>query len=1840
MRVRITSSPPLPPLKAWFSLSVLPQDAFVSSLAQNLCSTVQALRACPTQRTRHRALLDDFELLPETLIDVLRDGDLIWYLLFDLLALCTARLNEFAPAAASSPRETVKPTAILAQKRNLSPTSSSSDDDTSDDSSDDSSTSSSSDPDSDSVVSSSETPPTALSTKKPVPKVHPQTPHIPPGYGKPQTHSRNLRRRKKHQYEREAAQPAPASVALTLSTASANALPIGIKTPIFTGASAMDGTPEPVAMMSLSNKNKRRGFKRSMAGSQPQRIVFNTDDGPAAATSAPPSKLPRLIPPSEKQAMGLLPANMFVTSVDVEAGMSPRKGNGAWQLDGEETQPRRKKRRKDAAEEDYEAAEDIELPYDDDQAASAAVVKEGPDWEEIEKRWETLERVQKGTPLRNGGLVGWKVSRVVRVHGLSIYRLTTGTGDTPGDVDAGDDSFTWTCCAVATHILHHTTRAAAAAQNQAGHTLRNVLGLQSSGSQSASTSLGTWNGAGSSSWGSGHAGAGGGAKYHTGSRFYSGYTGPGRAITQANTASTSDAQNQSDDTEDVPVLKPIVIRTSRKPRSRSHSFSVAPRSHAESVQEFGVLKAVQLHVRSRHAFAEPPASQGLSSADSSDVLAASPEPGRVRRNSTSSTASFSGVSVVSDDLSSPPSLPFSSDEPAAPQTVLAPGRDSDPASTAPSHTDFITLFGELNEKTDPIQVRCAIAKLRAPDSSSTIHDWNAAFRALVAIRKPGQPVTEILETYNDMVTRSISPSTFTYGTLIDVLCERDHEVSRVCGILGIRNAKRKAAGLANAPETFVDEQRIAAMRLENNFASAMALFQASISLDKTHLPKGIYTALLRSCANHSAVDAAIRVFGHLEARRDIDPSASVYGHLISVYSQTGDLEGAKVVFEEFKRVCQSKKVFWDITDDAERARYAHVGVWNAMVEAYFHANDPASALGLLEQMLDTPNGVQFGVTDVPTPSLSTFHSIIDGFCRLGDIQTGLAWFERLLQQDLIVEHPFAPTPTPPRPDSRLWNSMILTLVNARMVPDANRLFKIFLTIADKENLYTWWWDRAMIYHANMCYLEENRLDSDKAVEILDFVTESVIGRREYWGSNLRELHGPISLDRLVSLYADYGRQDKAVEVIRELAEYERRAIGHSIDTRPKHETVHTIISVSTSLLQSKGAPRLIELPIVLRLASIWFARGMHLDEMLAAACNRSYAAAKASGQSLALSLEGWETMAYATGAYPSAEEKPVLSNEVLEHTLTLLTDMAREGVDPSQIAPYVMDHLMRIVLTHKSFEETSTFLANLGPTFEALLANAKNVLYPVAEPTQVGPESVPLSPDAPRPVGRIDAYHSRFVDQFTSRHNMVTPVEAYYRFEHGAQLSVYPTPEVLSHLIEALGRIKEMEKVYTLYDAAQTALGVMQDDRAAQASGWAAVENSMIIAQGHAGDGIRADMHRMRMLEHGSTPSADAYGALIHCIKETTDDTARAMAYFEETQERGVVPNIFLFNTIISKLAKARKADFAIELFQKMKSLGIHPSSVSYGAVIAACCRVGDSASAETLFEEMSAQPNFRPRIPPYNTMMQFYVQTKPNRERFLHFYERMQNAGIKPTAHTYKLLIDVHGTIEPFEFTAMEATFSNLLADGTVQVQGSHWAALINAYGCVAKNLEKAISLFDSIATHRSTIRSGLQLPDAVTFEALINVLVTLRRTDLMPQYIERLRTSSVHMTAYIANLFIRGYAAVGDIEKAREIFEGLVDPPVGVAAPNNHTPHDAASSPSSASPNDPVYREPSTWEAMVRAELGNGNRNEAVALLERIQARHYPESIYNRISGIMLDDSVSPWPSDSGSPSGIYSP
>lgn len=173
------------------------------------------------------------------------------------------------------------------------------------------------------------------------------------------------------------------------------------------------------------------------------------------------------------------------------------------------------------------------------------------------------------------------------------------------------------------------------------------------------------------------------------------------------------------------------------------------------------------------------------------------------------------------------------------------------------------------------------------------------------------------------------------------------------------------------------------------------------------------------------------------------------------------------------------------------------------------------------------------------------------------------------------------------------------------------------------------------------------------------------------------------------------------------------------------------------------------------------------------------------------------------------------------------------------------------------------------------------------------------------------------------------------------------------------------------------------------------------------------------------------------------------------------------------------------------------------------------------------------------------------------------------------QLLLDAYGTLQPVDTAAMEEIFQRIVESRDIEVQGSHWAAMINAYGCAGKDLNRAIGIFESIENHPSTARSKTTLPDSVIYEALFTVLSAHRRPDLIRVYLQRLRSSHVHPTAYVANAAIKGYAAAGDLESARAMFESLEDPPMGVAAPHNHTPHEPQKLLTDVPPQAPIYRE-----------------------------------------------------------------
>lgn len=466
---------------------------------------------------------------------------------------------------------------------------------------------------------------------------------------------------------------------------------------------------------------------------------------------------------------------------------------------------------------------------------------------------------------------------------------------------------------------------------------------------------------------------------------------------------------------------------------------------------------------------------------------------------------------------------------------------------------------------------------------------------------------------------------------------------------------------------------------------------------------------------------------------------------------------------------------------------------------------------------------------------------------------------------------------------------------------------------------------------------------------------------------------------------------------------------------------------------------------------------------------------------------------------------------------------------------------------------------------------------------------------------------------------------------------IYPTIDAICELLDLCGRNGELEAVKATYMIGRHIVAALGGDPAWQFESWYELENSMTAALAHGGEPRLANEHRLNILQAGRVPKADTYGALITVIRDTTDEAMVAEELFDESQRLGARPTVFLYNTVLSKLSRARKAERSMQLFDEMRNRGIQPSSITYGAVLNSCTRTGDEVNAERFFSMMENDASFRPKAPPYNTMIQFYTQTKPNREKALFYYDKFQKMAIDHTTHTYKLLLDLYGSIAPIDIDAMKNIFGRLIADRLVEVQGNHWASLITSHGIHCKDLNQAVEIYHSIPYHVSSVRQGKKgkEPDALAFEAILSVFAEHKRIDLIEEYINKRKAQGCELTAYVANVLIKAYSSLvpeDGLNKARLVFEEMHDPPIGMAAAGNHpiqrqhvsgAQHsgyiEEADDAAARFGFEAVKREPSTFETMIRVEMDHGNSAEASALINRMQTRGYPPIVVARAQEIV---------------------
>ncbi|EAL17851.1 hypothetical protein CNBL1130 [Cryptococcus deneoformans B-3501A] len=1089
-------------------------------------------------------------------------------------------------------------------------------------------------------------------------------------------------------------------------------------------------------------------------------------------------------------------------------------------------------------------------------------------------------------------------------------------------------------------------------------------------------------------------------------------------------------------------------------------------------------------------------------------------------------------------------------------------------------------------------------------SGYSIRIYNACLIAALAIRSPGQSIAPILEIYNELLEKDMIPDSMTYGAVIRALAMRERDVRGSQEIW----ERQKTWGLWRSeisgnqtwdPEVAAEnDANIEAYLAENNVLSAVRLFRAAALTGQAgRFVVSIHGTVLDALSKLEKPDVTVmeQLVEHAESH-EVPGIISLYKHLFLAYAKIKDASALSQVWNKYRGLAKTaSREDWAAACGQREAYDVRIEgamrePWDIVISAFIEVGELSKAFEVFGEMAEVAEKKTKG--EVPPATHRTCGVLVTALARAGEFDLALEWFNSLQASAIVTQN------SPHR--LTLEHTIVLAeqlLLKGRWFDAADVVIGLggirdeLAQPSAQHSLRTvaWKTNFALIHHAARSIPEEAARTLARAQEVLAAV--------------------PIQLDlRTVVLHltllaqaSDYTNMIRVVDLIsaRKLPANTIQRLNDACDQIAKEDIP---FKYRIELIKAFGRHHADLTPFVAeKLIQAYISeKGRPVDER------------DLSKESLYILLD----------AFTVVEQKQVNEGEYDEALEQLMQDLAATDVSEDMKnanSNQAVGYLVKNVIFRFGAERARSML---GAVFGE--QEATNLVQPVS-PTFIQSETVSgserpseaASPSQSHASSATSAPALSFsqtltssIERFTYRNPTITPLEAYALLRDGLSVSQVPRLEIILSLMDHLARRNDEPKVRELYELAQVVLNsLVRPD--VQAQSWYSAENAMLIACCHLGYLEEAGLHRARIVQAGFTPSADAYATMIASSKDTTDDALVARELWEEALGMGVKPHLFLYNTVISKLSKARKAESALDLFMRMKSERIRPSSVTYGAVINACCRVGDALSAETLFEEMTSQPNFRPRVPPYNTMMQFYLQTQPNRERFLYYYGALQRARVPPSAHTYKLLIDAYATLPPIDIPAMELVFAHLIADKSVRVQGTHWASLISAYGIHAGDAKRAKEVFDKIPEKGGDY-------EAVVWEAWLNVLSQQGTIEQLEEAHTRMLESGVQPTAYVYNVLINGYARAGNIGRAREVFESMGDSITGVAAPNNHpvllTSSGHAKPSTQAATTGVVYREPSTYESMIRAEITCGDQQRAAEVLQRMEERGYPMAVYMR--------------------------
>ncbi|KAJ5279678.1 hypothetical protein N7478_005050 [Penicillium angulare] len=1028
----------------------------------------------------------------------------------------------------------------------------------------------------------------------------------------------------------------------------------------------------------------------------------------------------------------------------------------------------------------------------------------------------------------------------------------------------------------------------------------------------------------------------------------------------------------------------------------------------------------------------------------------------------------------------------------------------------------------------------------------TVEAYNALLVAAIQLHpEAAQAIPKALDVYSDMLRRRVIPDEDTYETLVQLLTTRANDTIKAKEVL---EQERVRYGGMEEPGKFMlqsSELERDILAEDHSLPIAVKLFDAAITRHpRIVFPLNMYRHLIIACAREGMVDDMVRIYAHMELQK-VQPHATIFPHMIDAFVSTGDLKSAVECYNEYRTLA--------VSDDSgvfTIVRRLDGQVYAAVIRAYLSCGKEDGAMHFFDRVR------------------SSFDDVTESESRWAAVKA-------VIVQDALVQHSVKTGEY----------SRALEQAKAELFDDARdqAISQICVSAADAGDLTT----------ASEAY---DRLSTSPAIRqgpaisllALHIRQGNVSKARSLWimlntvGQATPDMVQPTTMYALAQLKS--GQVDGGLHEARNMFARIRDASAKKIaDVASVREQIteslhlfgrvlvqtHAVLSpqASMSLLWSMVENGGLVSPLVEHAVS-------HLGPMGISQLNPA---------DLTLAIQAQAGMLASNRAMLFDAAHPVRFAHMLDVALSasLPLDNYTTGLIDQSISNLVasrpdvvkkwQDHL-------EATSQTSLLSDRLSPVSMAtsitVPSSSPESFDPYAHATDFRGSSI-ISEELEKTAGRPESHLN----------------EALIRLKNMRRVRRHPRYITYAKMITAAAKVGRSDLVHEIHSMARTDVPLNMAYNTVK-YGWDSILDAMVAACLNLGDRQLAGQFHQELLSIGSAPSANTFGLYITTLKESTktfDEATEALKIFQRAVAEGVEPTSFLYNALIGKLGKARRIDDCLAYFAEMRSNNVRPTSVTYGTIVNALCRVSDERFAEEMFEEMESMPNYKPRPAPYNSMIQYFLNTKRDRSKVLAYYERMKARNIKPTMHTYKLLVDAHASLEPVDMDAAEKILESMRATGQ-QPDAVHYASLVHAQGCVQHNLDAARKIFDRVI---SDSRVRLQ---PCLYQALFEAMVANNRVADTEDIVRGMMKRNVEMTAYIANTLIHGWAAEGNVIKAKAIYDSI-----GLEK-----------------------REPSTYEAMTRAFLGAEDHVSAAKIVQEMVSRGYPSAVASKIRDLIGSSST----------------